>query len=135
MVIFQIAAPRNAFAHLFQSLFPSGAKSGAQLRGPLVLTYSRWDRATGFWHLRAEGSSGIGHSGAGVVPVPQFHTQLLPMHEPYQLSALGHRLVSVDASTRFRGSARTRLAPAGAHSDFDHPESAHLLLSLAARSR
>jgi hypothetical protein len=57
------------------------------------------------------------------------------MHEPYRLSALDHRLVNVDASVRFRGSARTRLAPAGAHSDFDHPESAHLLLSLAALSR
>ncbi|WP_244207244.1 hypothetical protein [Streptomyces swartbergensis] len=34
------------------------------LRGPLVLTHSRWDRATGFWHLRAEKAPGIGHSGA-----------------------------------------------------------------------
>lgn len=135
MVIFQMAAPRDAFDRLFPSLFPSGPKAGAPLRGPLVLTHSRWDRATGFWHLRAEGSAGIGHSGAGIAPVPQFHTRLLPVHEPYRLSTLDHRLVNVDASGRFRGSAHTRLAPAGAHSDFDHPESAHLLLSLAAQSR
>ncbi|MFC9457388.1 hypothetical protein [Streptomyces sp. NPDC056983] len=135
MVIFQMAAPRDAFDRLFPYLFPSGGKSNAPLRGPLVLTHSRWDRATGFWHLRAEGSAGIGHSGAAAAPVPQFHTRLLPMHEPYPLSKLDHRLINVDASVRFRGSARSRLAPAGAHSDFDHPESAHLLLSLAALSR
>ncbi|WP_446038752.1 hypothetical protein [Streptomyces sp. SID1121] len=135
MLIFQMAAPRDAFDRLFPALFPSGGKSRAPLRGPLVLTHSRWDRATGFWHLRAEGSAGIGHSGAGAAPVPQFHTRLLPVHEPYRLSALDHRLVNVDASVRFRGSARTHLAPAGAHSDFDHPESAHLLLSLAGLSR
>ncbi|MDG9716403.1 hypothetical protein [Streptomyces sp. DH24] len=135
MLIFQMAAPRDAFDRIFPSLFPSGAKSGAPLRGPLVLTHSRWDRATGFWHLRAEGSSGIGHTGAGAAPVPQFHTRLLPVHEPYRPSTLDHRLVNVDASARFRGGTRTRLAPAGAHSDFDHPESAHLLLSLAALSR
>jgi hypothetical protein len=57
------------------------------------------------------------------------------VHEPYRFSTLDHRLVSVDASGRLRGSARTRLAPAGAHSDFDHAESAHLLLSLATLSR
>jgi hypothetical protein len=135
MVVFQMAAPRDAFDRLFPFLFPAGAKSGAPLRGPLVLTYSRWDRATGFWHLRAESSAGIGHSGAGAAPVTQFHTRLLPVHEPYRFSTLDHRLVSVDASGRFRGSARTRLAPAGAHSDLDHAESAHLLLSLAALSR
>ncbi|MET8568462.1 hypothetical protein [Streptomyces sp. NPDC004783] len=135
MVVFQMAAPRDAFDRVFPSLFPSGAGSGAPLRGPLVLTHSRWDRATGFWHLRAEGAAGIGHSGAGAAPVPQFHTRLLPVHEPYRLSRLDHRLVNVDAGERFRGSARTRLAPAGAHSDFDHPESAHLLLSLAELSR
>ncbi|MDF4253666.1 hypothetical protein [Streptomyces sp. WMMB303] len=135
MLVFQMAAPRDAFHQLFPALFRTDGKPGAPLRGPLVLTHSRWDRATGFWHLRAEGSAGIGHSGAGPAPVAQFHTRLLAPHEPYRLSALDHRLVNVDAGHCFRGSARTRLAPAGAHSDIDHPESAHLLLSLAALSR
>jgi hypothetical protein len=44
MVVFQMAAPRDAFDRLFPFLFPAGAKSGAPLREPLVLTYSRWDR-------------------------------------------------------------------------------------------
>ncbi|MGW3512721.1 hypothetical protein [Streptomyces sp. NPDC000994] len=41
----------------------------------------------------------------------------------------------MDASRFFRGGVRTRMAPAGAHSDFGRPESAHLMLSLAAMSR
>lgn len=135
MVVFQMAAPRDAFDRQFPALFPSDGTPGAPLRGPLVLTHSRWDRATGFWHLRAEGTAGIGHSGAGVAPVRQFHTRLLPPHEPYPLSVLDHPLVNVDAGSRFRGGTHTRLSPAGAHSDIDHPESAHLLLTLAALSR
>ncbi|NLU72541.1 hypothetical protein HCC61_07615 [Streptomyces sp. HNM0575] len=42
------------------------------------------------------------------------------------------RLVSVDASRRFRGG---RLSPARAHSGFARPESAHLVLNLADLSR
>ncbi|MGW3172939.1 hypothetical protein [Streptomyces sp. NPDC001153] len=130
-----MAAPRDAFDRPFPSLFPSAGRPGAPLRGPLVLTHSRWDRATGFWHLRAEGAAGIGHSGAGVAPVPQFHVRLLDVGERYPAVALDHRLVDVDASRLFRGGVRTRMAPAGAHSDFARPESAHLMLSLAAMSR
>ncbi|MFF3917304.1 hypothetical protein ACFYZB_28180 [Streptomyces sp. NPDC001852] len=135
MLVFQMAAPRDAFDRLFPSLFPSADRAGAPLRGPLVLTHSRWDRATGFWHLRAEGTAGIGHSGVGVAPVPQFHARLLDVDQRYPAVALDHRLVNVDASRLFRGGARTRMAPAGAHSDFARPESAHLMLSLAAMSR
>ncbi|MFE2106491.1 hypothetical protein ACFXAF_11570 [Kitasatospora sp. NPDC059463] len=142
-LVFQMAAPRDAFDRLFPRLFraperPEGrpARPGAPLRGPLVLTHSRWDRATGFWHLRAEGQPGIGHSGVGTAPVRQFSTTLLATHTPYPKRVLDHPIVNVDAGRVFRGSAAgRRLAPAGAHSDFQHPESAHLLLSLAAYSR
>ncbi|MFE7559414.1 hypothetical protein [Kitasatospora sp. NPDC057500] len=135
-LVFQMAAPRDAFDRLFPRLFPEPGRPGAPLRGPLVLTHSRWDRATGFWHLRAEGLPGIGHSGVGTAPVRQFSTALLATDTPYQKRALDHPIVNVDAGRVFRGSAAARrLAPAGAHSDFQHPESAHLLLSLAAFSR
>ncbi|MEE1753290.1 hypothetical protein [Streptomyces sp. SP18CS02] len=134
-LIFQMAAPRDAFDQLFPSLFPAGGRPGAPLSGPLVLTHSRWDRATGFWHLRAEGVPGIGHTGTGVAPVPQFTTRIRPVDVPYALAELDHRIVNVDASPLFRGSLATRLAPAGAHSDFRRPESAHLLLSLASLAR
>ncbi|GAQ58370.1 hypothetical protein [Streptomyces acidiscabies] len=132
MLIFQMAAPRDAFTTHFDTLFPTPTHPGAPLRGPLVLTHSRWDRATGFWHLRAEKAPGIGHSGAGAAPVPQFSTKLLRTTVPYPQLALDHRLVNVDADWLYRGSP---LNPTGAHSDFHHPESAHLLLTLAERSR
>ncbi|GGY05129.1 hypothetical protein [Streptomyces djakartensis] len=134
-LIFQMAAPRDAFVRHFGALFPRDGHPGAPLRGPLVLTHSRWDRATGFWHLRAEKAPGIGHSGAGAAPVPQFTTRLLPTHEVYEQTTLDHHVVNVDADWLYRGSRRTRLHPAGAHSDFLRPESAHLLLTLAERSR
>ncbi|MEU0196074.1 hypothetical protein ABZ250_40700 [Streptomyces afghaniensis] len=134
-LIFQMAAPRDAFVRHFCTLFPRDGHPGAPLRGPLVLTHSRWDRATGFWHLRAEKAPGIGHSGTGAAPVAQFTTRLLPTSEVYEQTTLDHRVVNVDADWLYRGSRRTRLHPSGAHSDFLRPESAHLLLTLAERSR
>lgn len=134
-LVFQMAAPRNSFDELFPALFARDGRDAAPLRGPLTLTHSRWDRATGFWHLRAEAAPGIGHSGVGTAPVPQYSTRLLTVEEPYALDVLDHRIVNVDAGWRFRGGRAGRLLPAGAHSDFHHPESAHLLLSLSALSR
>ncbi|MEU8516546.1 hypothetical protein AB0C76_33925 [Kitasatospora sp. NPDC048722] len=137
-LVFQMAAPRDAFSRLFPRLFPGSDRRpahAAPLRGPLVLTHSRWDRATGFWHLRAEGRPGIGHSGTGVAPVHQFSTLLRPAGSPYPHDVLDHPIVNVDASAVYRGGPATRLAPAGAHSDFQHPESAHLMLSLASHAR
>ncbi|MFE2727492.1 hypothetical protein [Kitasatospora sp. NPDC059327] len=135
-LIFQMAAPRDAFDRLFPDLFAAPGRSGAPLRGPLVLTHSRWDRATGFWHLRAEGRPGIGHSGVGVAPVRQYSATLRPTGSPYTRQTLDHPLVNIDAGDVYRGGLATRLIPgAGAHSDFHHPESAHLLLSLASLSR
>ncbi|MER7465347.1 hypothetical protein [Streptomyces sp. NPDC097981] len=135
MLLFQMAAPRDAFGTLFPSLLPdaAGAHDGAPLRGPVVTTYSRHDRATGFWHLRAEGERGIGHSGMAPIPLEPSRIRLLPTAERYPFEALDHRFVSVDASAFYvRG---RRLNPAGAHSDHLRPESAHLLLSLADCSR
>lgn len=134
-LIFQMAAPRDAFVRHFAPLFPSPEHPGAPLGGPLVLTHSRWDRATGFWHLRAEGEPGIGHSGTGPAPVPQFSTRLLGTQALYPQNVLDHPVVNVNADWLYRGGCRTRISPAGAHSDFLRPESAHLLLTLAERSR
>ncbi|MEU4731766.1 hypothetical protein [Streptomyces sp. NPDC023588] len=134
-LVFQMAAPRNSFDTMFPALFPTDERPAAPLQGPLVLTHSRWDRATGFWHLRAEGAPGIGHSGVGTAPVPQYSTRMLTVDEPYTRRLLDHRIVNVDADWRFRGSRVSRLSPAGSHSDFHHPESAHLLASLASLSR
>ncbi|MGW0757561.1 hypothetical protein ACWD1Y_13890 [Streptomyces sp. NPDC002814] len=125
MLLLQMAAPRDAFATTFTAL------AKAPLRGPVVATYSQHDRATGFWHLRAEKRVGIGYAGIGTAPAPVSAIRMLSPDEPYPLSALDHRFVSVDASDVFvHGS-----GPAGAHSDHLRPESAHLLLSLADHCR
>ncbi|GHF27999.1 hypothetical protein [Streptomyces fumanus] len=133
LLLFQMAARRDAFISLFPRLLPNGAYDGAPLRGPIVTTYSRHDRATGFWHLQAEQQSGIGHAGIGPAPAPMFTTRMLALSERYPLSALDHTFVNVDASEVYvRGH---RLNPAGAHSDHVRLESAHLLLTLADYSR
>ncbi|MEV8432125.1 hypothetical protein PGH47_27030 [Streptomyces sp. HUAS 31] len=125
MLLLQMAAPRDAFATSFTTL------AEAPLRGPVVATYSQHDRATGFWHLRAERRAGIGYAGIGTAPEPVSSIRMLPPDERYPLRGLDHQFVSVDAGEVFvRGS-----GPAGAHSDHLRPESAHLLLSLADHSR
>ncbi|WP_239590012.1 hypothetical protein [Streptomyces aureoverticillatus] len=125
MLLLQMAAPRDAFAETFTAL------AGAPLRGPVVATYSQHDRATGFWHLRAERRAGVGYAGIGTAPAPVSGIRMRGTGEPYPHDALDHRFVSVDAGEIF---VRGR-GPAGAHSDHLRPESAHLLLSLADHSR
>lgn len=133
VLLFQMAAPRDAFATLFGDLARFSGDRVAPVRGPVVATYSRHDRATGFWHLRAEGKPGVGHSGIDPSTTPVFETPLHPTSEPYALSSLDHGFVSIDATgfyTRNR-----HLNPAGAHSAHLCPESAHLLVSLADLAR
>ncbi|MEI5103789.1 hypothetical protein RB200_41575 [Streptomyces sp. PmtG] len=125
MLLLQMAAPRDAFAETFTAL------AGAPLRGPVVATYSGADRATGFWHLRAEKRVGIGHAGIGTAPAPVSAIRMRAPDDAYPHDVLDHRFVSVDAGRVF---VRGR-GPAGAHSDHLRPESAHLLLSLADHSR
>jgi hypothetical protein len=118
-------AARDAFADTFTAL------GEAPLRGPVVATYSRHDRATGFWHLRAERRAGVGYAGIGTAPAAVSAIRMRPVDEPYPLTVLDHRFVSVDAGEVF---VRGR-GPAGAHSDHLRAETAHLLLSLAEHGR
>lgn len=132
LLVFQMAAPRDAFAEVFPALFPVEGRNGrAPLAGPIVLTHSRYDRANGIWHRRAEGSLGIGHSGARRAPAYVHNVPMLALDRSYTMADLDHRIVNVDASWRFK---KGNLF-SGAHSDIAHPESVHLLLSLAALSR
>ncbi|WP_336115695.1 hypothetical protein [Streptomyces sp. PTD9-10] len=140
LTVFQMAAPRTAFDNTFHRLRPGPLGHESPVGGPLVFTHSRYDRATGFWHLLGEKVSGIGHSGmllsstppAGLAPNDVWSTRLLRADTPYPRESLDHTFVNVDASWRYRS---TRLNPVGAHSAFYHLESAHLLLSLAEHSR
>ncbi|MCT2589536.1 hypothetical protein LHJ74_06295 [Streptomyces sp. N2-109] len=128
LLVFQMAASPGVFADRFPRLLHD-----APVNGPIVLTRSRADRATGLWHRLAEGTAGIGYAGADR---PPGHIGAVPLRRPdspYGRAELDHRIVNVDAGRRFR---RGRLwNPVGAHSDYCYPESAHLLLSLADLAR
>ncbi|MFD2418303.1 alpha/beta hydrolase [Amycolatopsis pigmentata] len=128
LLVFQMAASPDIFAGRFERILHS-----APINGPVVLTRSTADRATGLWHRLAEGTPGIGHAGARV---PAEHIGEVDLRAPgalYRHDELDHRIVNVDAGRVYR---RGRWwNPAGAHSDIAHAESAHLLLSLADLAR
>ncbi|MBP2329501.1 esterase/lipase superfamily enzyme [Kibdelosporangium banguiense] len=128
LLIFQMAAAPDIFTGRFDRVLHD-----APINGPIVLTTSRSDRATGLWHRKAEGAPGIGHVGA---LEPKQHITATTLRETtsaYQHAELDQRIVNVDASWRYRRGHFWR--PAGAHSDIWYPESAHLLLSLADLAR
>ncbi|GGZ18339.1 hypothetical protein GCM10010387_08520 [Streptomyces inusitatus] len=125
MLLLQMAAPRNAFETMFAAL------ADAPLHGPVVATHSRRDWATGLWHKLADQRRGIGSRGIGRAPEPVSAIRMLPPDEPYPKRSLDHWFVSVDAGEVFTAG----WGPSGAHSDHLHPETAHLLLSLANHSR
>lgn len=124
LVLFQMAAP----PHIFEGEF-RGLLGGAPLNGPIVLTYSAADRATGLWHWLAEGQPGIGTVGAADVR----SVRMRGLTESYAREDFIDRIINVDASTFFRRGRWTY--PQGVHSDYQRAESAHLLLSLAALAR
>jgi hypothetical protein len=125
MLLFQMAAPRDAFETVFTEL------DEAPVHGPVVATWALADRATGFWHVRAEKQPGVGYAGIGTAPAPVSGIRMRGPDEPYPHDVLDHRFVSVDASKVFV----RRRGWSGAHSDHVRPESAHLLLSLADHAR
>ncbi|WP_394434715.1 hypothetical protein [Streptomyces sp. SGAir0957] len=129
VLLLQMAAERS-------TLGPGGAYADlfarAPVSGPVALTHSRHDRATGLWHLLAERHRGIGTAGLREAAVPVHRIRMHRPDEPYTDADLHHRLVDVNASRVFR---RGRLRFAGAHSDLWHPHTAHLLLSLMDRAR
>jgi len=132
-LLLQMAAPHDAFTRLFANLLPTDEHAGAPLRGPIVATHSRHDRAVGFWHTRVEGRPGTGRLGITAAPHDAFTTHMLPLDTPYPRVVLDHRFVNVDATRYFRRG--RHLNPAGAHSDHLRPETAHLLAALADHTR
>lgn len=128
LLVFQMAASPTVFTRRFDRVLHN-----APINGPIVLTWSTADRATGLWHRLAEGSPGIGHVGAREPRDQIGWLDLRDTASPYHHDDLDHRIVNVDASRRFRRGALW--SPAGAHSDIWHRESAHLLLSLANLAR
>jgi hypothetical protein len=128
LTVFQMAVPADAFAAApYAELL-----SESVLNAPVVMTFSPHDRALGLWHRQAEGGrNGIGFLGA-TAPADDIRTlQLLDVNTPYRFPDPPVRLINVDARAYYRASLRFE----GAHSDYFRPQSAHLLLSLAARAR
>lgn len=128
LLVFQMAARPDVFA-------PGGTfaplLADAPISGPVTLTHSGRDRATGLAHLLAERRRGIGT--VGVRRGEDVHRVDLHAPEvPYTEQDLKHALVNVDASKLFRGDF---WSATGGHSDIWHPHSAHLLLSLMDHAR
>ncbi|GAA3005495.1 hypothetical protein [Actinokineospora diospyrosa] len=128
LVLFQMAAPHDSLTQRFPRLV-----ADSPIAGPVVLTHATTDRAVGLWHRLAESTPGVGFRGATLPPDQITPTRLHRLDEPYTAADFPTPVVNVDATWRFRKG--HRLLPAGAHADIIHPESAHLILSLAHLAR
>lgn len=118
----QMAAPPDIFATRFAAL----GDGSAPITGPVVLTFSSHDGALATLHRFPEGRPGIGAVGAdGAATV-----KLRRTGSPYTPTEFA-KLTNVDASWRFTGG----WPVVGAHSRVWHPETTHLLLSLASLAR
>ncbi|CAL9669756.1 hypothetical protein SUDANB105_07433 [Streptomyces sp. enrichment culture] len=127
LTLFQAALPADSFlSPPYARLLEPGI-----LNAPIAMTYSPADLALGAWHRLAEGGrNGIGFEGA-TGPAGTLHDlALLPTGRRYRFPRTA-RLLNIDASACYR----TGGLPHGAHSDYLHPESAHLLMSLAEAAR
>jgi hypothetical protein len=126
LLLFQMAAPPDIFDGRLRPLLDD-----APLQGPVCLTFSRHDQATCLLHKIAEGRRGIGCVGASA-PAEMIKTiNIRSADSQYPSADLRARIVNVNASGRYT----RRMPPSGAHSDLGHPESAHLLLTLADYAR
>jgi hypothetical protein len=128
LLVFQMATQPTDFAGRYSRLM-----TAAPIGGPIVLTFSRADRALRRWHRFAEGTPGLGAFGASG-PQDAIQEVRLPRADERLIiqPALG-RIVNVDSTWRFKRGRFSR--PEGAHSDIWHPESANLLLSLVDQAR
>ncbi|MFE4177561.1 hypothetical protein ACFRR7_36930 [Streptomyces sp. NPDC056909] len=128
LTVFQMAVPADAFARPpFSALLERNL-----LNAPIALTFTPRDRALGRWHRIGEkGANAVGFRGATEAAGPIHTTLLRPTTVPYEFPDPPARIINVNASRLYRST----LPVAGAHSDYFHPESAHLLLSLAAAAR
>ena len=119
--VLQMAAGAKSFGGEFSYLLGTGP-----LCGPVVLTHSAGDRALCQWHRLIEGETGIGCEGA-VEPKKRIGSIVLkPVDTPYLISDFSKDITNVDASQVFAKGPWIE----GAHSDFWHAETFHLLASV-----
>jgi hypothetical protein len=131
LTVFQMAAPQRGYGPSLRALIADGA-----FHGPVALTYTKNDSALTLWHPLGQLFSGevgeIGIGGAGARQpedlIEAADLALQPADQTYPLSAFtSSRILNLNADQVFT---RTGI-DGGAHSDILHPESAHLILSVA----
>lgn len=126
LCVLQMAAPAKDFATELSALIETGP-----LIGPIVFTYSSKDSALCVWHRVGELQVGIGCNGA-VEPADRIgRTDFRPANRPYTDRDFENDITNVDASRIF---VKSGLAE-GAHSDFWHEETLHLIASLTEQTR
>ncbi len=126
LCVLQMAAGAEAFGTEFSSLLGTGP-----LCGPIVLTYSTGDTALCRWHKISEWEAGIGCKGA-TAPADRIGTiALRPVESPYSKADFSRDITNVDASHLFTQGGWAE----GAHSDFWHTETLHLIASVVEQVR
>ena len=125
LCVLQMAAGNRAFKTEFSALL------NGPLCGPVVLTYSEFDTALCTWHEISEAELGIGCTGA-VEPCDRIgSTRMRPDDTSYGNNDFTMDITNVDASQYYKGGGWI----GGAHSDFWHTETLHLIASVVEQVR
>jgi hypothetical protein len=125
LCVLQMAAGHKAFGSEFEALLKG------PICGPIVLTNSTSDKALCSWHSLSEGEPGIGCNGAVELHERIGSISLQAVDTPYSNSAFSKDITNVDASEYFTGGGWIE----GAHSEFWHAETMHLIASLVEQVR
>jgi hypothetical protein len=125
LCVLQMAAGNHTFKTEFSALLEG------PLCGPVVLTHSKADKALCTWHAISESEPGIGCEGA-VEPRDRIGSIIMRLvDEPYSDADFSKDITNVDASRYFVGGGWVE----GAHSDFWHEETLHLITSVVDKAR
>jgi hypothetical protein len=125
LCVLQMAAGKSTFGSEFSSLLTS------PICGPIILTHSNSDSALCNWHFVSEGETSIGCGGATAPADRIGSTSLRSVDSPYSNADFAKDITNVDSSAYFRTGGWLE----GAHSDFWHKETLHLITSVVEQVR
>jgi len=125
LCVLQMAAGNTSFASDFALLLKG------PLCGPIILTNSASDNALCIWHGISETDAGIGCHGA-IEPRDRIASiEMRPVEQRYGLDDFAKDITNVDASAYYVGGPWAE----GAHSQFWHTETMHLIASMVEQVR
>jgi hypothetical protein len=125
LCVLQMAAGNKTFQTEFSELLTG------PLCGPIILTHSTSDKALCTWHRLSEFEPGIGCEGA-VEPRDRIGSVMMRAIDlPYSSADFSKDITNVNASPYFVGGGWVE----GAHSEFWHTETLHLIASVVAQVR